>query len=168
MKIAFILPSLANMGPIIFTRYLIDKLKKLENDIDVFYFNEDVSVDLGVMCYKIIFWKKYDFSKYDIIHTTMAKPDIYGMLYFPSSKWVVSMHNYFIDDLRMLYPKFKAWRLSLLWKFALNGVKNMILSSVATLLLFLLLLYDPYKKKNDNRIINYKCCVFYNIYFFIL
>jgi glycosyltransferase involved in cell wall biosynthesis len=143
MKIAFILPSLANRGPIVFTQYLINELKKTENDVNVFYFNETISVDFGVMCYRIKFWKKYDFSKYDVIHTTMAKPDIYGMLFCPPSKWIVSMHNYFIDDLKMLYPKFKAWRLSVLWKLALKRTKNMILSSSA--------MYDYYRNLLGNN-----------------
>jgi glycosyltransferase involved in cell wall biosynthesis len=131
MKIAFILPSLANRGPIIFTQYLVKKLKNIVTDIDVLYFNGDIEIDLGVRCHKINFWKRYDFSKYDIIHTTMAKPDIYGMLYCPRDKWIVSMHNYFIEDLKMLYPRFKAWRLSFLWKLALDSAKNIILSSTA-------------------------------------
>lgn len=50
MKIAFILPSLANRGPIIFTQYLLSELIKSDIEIEVFYFDDSQkkTLDLGV------------------------------------------------------------------------------------------------------------------------
>ena len=65
MKIAFILPSLANKGPIVFTKYLIEGLKGKVDYIEVFYFRD---IDLGVPTKQIGFFEKIDF---DIVHTHM-------------------------------------------------------------------------------------------------
>jgi glycosyltransferase involved in cell wall biosynthesis len=100
----------------------------------VFYFDDKkVEIDLGVATKKLSFFRKYNFMEYDIIHTTGARPDIYAMLYCSRKKWIVSMHNYFIDDLRMQYSALKAFFFITLWKQALKNTNNMILSSSAML-----------------------------------
>jgi len=62
MKIAFILPSLANKGPIVFTKYLIEGLKDKVDYIEVFYFRDIVELDLGVPTKQIGFFEKIDFD----------------------------------------------------------------------------------------------------------
>ncbi|GHU75198.1 hypothetical protein FACS189461_0990 [Spirochaetia bacterium] len=148
MKVAFILPSLANRGPIVFSKYLIDELKNTVDLIDVFYFDDIVNIEMRVECKKITFWKKYDFSKYDIIHTTMARSDIYAWLYVPHNKWVVSMHNYLDTDLKMLYSKFKAFVFSSIWKMSLMQAQNIIVSSCA-----MRLYYEKMLGKNRNYVV---------------
>lgn len=131
MKIAFILPSLANKGPIVFTKYLIEGLKRKVDYIEVFYFNNIIELDLGVPTKQISFFEKIDFDEFDIVHTTMAKPDLYGWFHSKAlkQKWVVSMHNYYKKDLGLLYGSPKADILSLIWKLALNKANNIIVSS---------------------------------------
>jgi glycosyltransferase involved in cell wall biosynthesis len=131
MKAAFILPSLANRGPIIFTKYLIDELKKHDIIIDIFYFKNIIDIDFGIKSKRLNFLRSFNHSKYDIIHTTGARPDIYAMLHIPKSKWIISMHNFFAEDIKMLYPKTKALFIVALWKIALKNAKNIILSSDA-------------------------------------
>ena len=131
MKIAFILPSLANRGPIIFTQYLLSELIKSDIEIEVFYFDDSQknTLDLGVKTTKINFSKRFDFSDFDIVHTTMARPDIYASRFVPKEKWVCSMHNYLREDMRMLYNPFKAIAIIFLWKTALKKCRNIITSS---------------------------------------
>lgn len=155
MKIAYILPSLENRGPIVFTKYLIDALKKNGVDCEIFYFNgcaENLKLKIETPCRQISFFRRYDFSDFDVVHTTMAKPDLYGRLRIDREKWVSSMHNYIRQDLKMLYRNkpLRYFFVKNLWTFALFGCKNIIVSSDAML--------DYYKKifkKADYALIPY-------------
>lgn len=132
MKIAFILPSLANKGPIVFTRYLIEGLKGKVDYIEVFYFKDIVELDLGVPTKQINFFEKIDFDSFDIVHTTMIKADLYSWWNKKhiSKKAVVSMHNYLVEDLNFLYKPFKAKVFTFLWKMSLNSINHIIVSSL--------------------------------------
>jgi glycosyltransferase involved in cell wall biosynthesis len=131
MKIAFILPSLANKGPIVFTKYLIESLKGKADYIEVFYFRDIVELDLGVPTKQIGFFEKIDFDKFDIVHTTMIKADLYSWYNnrYISKKSIVSMHNYLTEDLNFLYSHLKAYVFTKLWKMSINKIKNIIVSS---------------------------------------
>lgn len=131
MKIAFILPSLANKGPIVFTKYLIEGLKGKVDYIEVFYFRDIVELDLGVPTKQINFFEKLDFDDFDIVHTTMIKADLYSWWNKKniSKKAVVSMHNYLVEDLNFLYKPFKAKVFTFLWKMSLNSINHIIVSS---------------------------------------
>ena len=76
MKIAFILPSLAFAGPILVAKYIIDHLSQ-ENEIDVYYFDNKVELEINANLYQINLFTPIDFKKYDIIHTHMFRPDFY-------------------------------------------------------------------------------------------
>lgn len=131
MKIAFILPSLANRGPIIFTQYLLKYLCTHEVEIEIFYFNDvkENILDLGVKTHKLSKYKKYNFSNFDIVHTTMAIPDLYASLFVPNDKWVCSMHNYLVEDVKMSHSFFKSKIITCLWKKSIKKCKNIIVSS---------------------------------------
>ena len=131
MKIALVVPALTEKGPIIFTRYLIMGMKKIAESIEVFYFKGSPSIDLGVKCTKLSLFRKYSFDRFDIVHTTMAIPDIYAFLHVKKHKWVSSMHNYMEIDLGMLYGYVKSKLIVKLWKTALSKCNNIIVSSVA-------------------------------------
>lgn len=131
MKIVFILPSLANKGPIVFTKYLIEGLKGKVDYIEVFYFRDIVELDLGVPTKQISFFEKLDFDDFDIVHTTMIKADLYSWWNKKniSKKAVVSMHNYLVEDLNFLYKPIKAKLFTFLWKMSLNSINKIIVSS---------------------------------------
>lgn len=131
MRIAFILPSLANRGPIIFTKYLIEGLKHKVDYIEVFYFRDVVELDLGVPTRQINFFEKINFDKFDIIHTGMIKADLYSWYNrnLIQNKSVVLMHNYVVEDLKSLYKPLKAFIFTQLWKLSLKSSKNIIVSS---------------------------------------
>lgn len=134
MKVAFILVSLENRGPIIFTKYLIDALKPLGVYIEVFYLKEKPihdCIDLGVSCKKIALYKRCDFSNFDIVHSTMALPDLYCLLYVSKKKWVVSMHNYIIEDSIMRRGKYRGNLIAFIWRNVLKKAKSIIVSSKA-------------------------------------
>ena len=157
MRVAFILPSLANRGPIIFTQYLLNDLCNFQVDIEVFYFNEIKNniLDLGFKSHKISKFIKYDFSSFDIVHTTMAIPDLYASIFVPKNKWVCSMHNYLIEDVQMSHSFLKSKLITFLWKNSIKKCKNIIVSSQQ------MALY--YKKLLKKRSINYHL-ISYGIY----
>ncbi|MFT6985483.1 MAG: glycosyltransferase involved in cell wall biosynthesis [Psychromonas sp.] len=136
MKIALIIPSLENKGPGVFTKYLVEGLIDIVDSVEIFYFN-DTKSSLGILDFdapvrKIGFFDKVDFSHFDIVHTTMLKPDLFAFFNRKrlGGKLVVSMHNYFPIDLRFLYPKLRAFIYAKLWYFSLVGNRNFIVSSL--------------------------------------
>lgn len=145
MKIAFILPSLANKGPIVFTKYLIEGLKEKVDYIEVFYFKDIVELDLGVPTKQISFFEKINFDSFDIVHTTMIKADLFSWWNkkYISKKAVVSMHNYLVEDLNFLYKPFKAKVFTFLWEMSLNSINHIIVSSEDQL--------NYYKELLDNQ-----------------
>lgn len=134
MKIAFLLPSLDAKGPEIFTDNLIRGLLDEGCLCEVFYFNESVISPLSfpVKCTKLCFWRLYDFHDFDIVHTTMAKPDIYMALYGRQikAKWVSGIHCFMKEDLLQLRGRVKATLYGWLWTNALKKAKNIIVSSI--------------------------------------
>lgn len=131
MKIAFIIPSLENRGPVVFTLYLLEELRKHNIGIEVFYFKNSNSscLTLPVKCTRISFFRRHDFSDFDIVHTTMALPDIFAFLFVDRNKWLSSMHNFLESDVKMLYPPPKSSAIIFLWKTVLKKCKNIIVSS---------------------------------------
>jgi len=78
MKIAYILPSLRNQGPIIVVKNIVDFLVRWGCEIDVFYFDDFPSA----MCFncpvkKISMKTLIDFEQYDIIHSHCLRLDMY-------------------------------------------------------------------------------------------
>mgnify|MGYP003645370563 FL=1 len=135
MKIALLIPSLKKFGPIVFTDYLIQSIIDKVNYVEVFYFNShddsDVVVDFSCKTTKLNFFKKYDFSSFDIVHSTMLKPDLYVAFHkiYKTSITCSSMHNYIYKDLSMLYPKYKAVLMTKLWISTLKKLDDFIVSS---------------------------------------
>lgn len=130
IKIAFIIPSLSNNGPNVFTKLLVDGLKKYVSTIEIFYFNDINEIEMGVKTTRLSFFDKLDFSKFNIVHTTSAKPDLYACFNNKiTNKWVSSAHNFYDQDLKLLYGFPKANILSFLWRMAFKRVRHLILSS---------------------------------------
>lgn len=131
LRIAFLLPAVVNRGPVIFTHYLLMGLKEQEQVLqaEVFYFKGRVEYDLGVQCTKISWHRPYDFSKFDIVHTTMGVPDIYASIFCRNEVWVTSMHNYIEQDIKMVHSKIRSLFIIYLWKQALFKAQNVIVSS---------------------------------------
>lgn len=132
MKIAYILPSLDNRGPIIFTKYLIESLKNFDVEIHVYYFKDSANpLDLEVPSFKISLFKYTLEDTYDVIHSTMLMPDLYMYLHRKriKSRAVISMHNMITEDLNFNYSLFKYTIYNLIWKFILNRNVPIIVSS---------------------------------------
>lgn len=87
MKIAYILPSLKNQGPVIVVKSLSDYLVCHGCDVDIYYFDDLLGMQFECMTHHISMHEPIDFDKYDIIHSHCLRPDKYIV------KWKKSIHH---------------------------------------------------------------------------
>ncbi|MEG0815085.1 MAG: glycosyltransferase [Mucinivorans sp.] len=119
MKIAFIIPSLINKGPIIVVDTIIRHLTDKVEQIDVFYFDDKFGVDFNCATHKINFNQPIDFDEYDIIHSHMYRPDKYIHRWkskIKKAKVVSTIHQDIFQNLKFSYNFFIAVIFSHLWK----------------------------------------------------
>jgi len=90
MKIAMVVPSLANKGPVILVKDIIDQIQELNENIQftVFYFDEICELSFNCECIKLDFKKKYLFQDFDIIHSHLYRPNKYIARY---KNYIVAM-----------------------------------------------------------------------------
>jgi glycosyltransferase involved in cell wall biosynthesis len=131
MKIAFILPSLSNHGPNVFTLNLINGLLALGIRPEVFYFTENIELKFPVECHKIEITNYKIMEGFDIVHSTMLKPDLFSAVWQRNvgPKFVTGIHNFYDEDLNFLYSSAKAKFASFLWRWSFRRIKNAIVSS---------------------------------------
>lgn len=98
MKIAFILPSLANKGPAIVAQDLCRGLVERGHACKVFYFDDIVELSFDCPVERISFWHKFDFLQWDIVHSHMLRPDLWVWIHKPCIKrararFITTLHN---------------------------------------------------------------------------
>jgi glycosyltransferase involved in cell wall biosynthesis len=96
IKIAMILPSLAQKGPIIVAKDIIDNLYK-KIYFEVFYFDDIVELDFPCKVTRID--NKYRIEDFDIIHSHGYRPDKFSNKINNLIK-VSTVHNYMKEDLK--------------------------------------------------------------------
>lgn len=129
MKIAYILPSLINKGPIILVNTLVNNLIKMGVEIDVYYFKEDKGVDFSCPTYKIVYEEAIDFDKYDIVHSHMFRPDRYVCKWKSkifSAKTFSTIHQDIFGGLKSDYGFFLAYTVASYWIYNLNKFDHVI------------------------------------------
>jgi glycosyltransferase involved in cell wall biosynthesis len=132
MKIAFILPKLVNEAPVIVVRDLISQIKDQVSLIDIYYFDHIKEVDFVNNCYKISFFDKIDFDKYDIIHSHMLRPDLFLFLNrykIKRARCVSTLHNNIFKVLKDSHNGFVAYFVEKLWIMALNSFDSIVVLS---------------------------------------
>ncbi|EMH0062114.1 glycosyltransferase [Providencia rettgeri] len=120
MKICFVITSLARKGPIIVVQDLVRNYVKLNMDVEIIYFDNIVEVEFPetVKLTKVKFPSKFDFSKYDVVHTHLLRGDIFGAINRKSIKKLISTcHSDFIFDLNVSHGKYIGTLVSKLWKW---------------------------------------------------
>lgn len=118
MKIAYIVPSLVNKGPVLVAQMLTNLMTANGHECTVFYFDEKKELEFPCTAYRISLWQKIDFAPYDIVHSHGLRPDIYVFLHKPRkgcTKFISTLHNYIFEDLRLKYNKLTAFIFGNLW-----------------------------------------------------
>lgn len=113
MKIAYIIPSLANAGPIIVVRDLVKLMTFHNHQCVVFYFDEKNELSFNCELIRISFKSNINFNDYDLVHTHGARPDLYVFLkktYNVKTVFISSIHSYIFEDYKYTYKnKFKSF-----------------------------------------------------------
>ena len=119
MKIAYIIPSLINSGPIRVVHSLVNELQK-EHEIEIYYFKvpQRDKLTFEVPTHQIRFGDAIAFDSYDIIHSHTILADAYVYYYsrkIKRAKTVTTLHNYAKEDFAYSYGKFKAYFMVKIW-----------------------------------------------------
>lgn len=116
MKIAYILPSLLNSGPIVVAQDLVRMFTQNGHRVEVFYFDDRVELEMPCPCRRISLRDKVDFGAYDVVHAHGFRPQLYVTLHRPlrcRARFVTTLHNYVFNDFHYKYgPRkgvFYAW-----------------------------------------------------------
>lgn len=123
MKIGFIVPSLANRGPVLVVKDLVKQLVGHGHVCQVFYLTNIVEVEMECAVQKIKFAEAIDFHYFDVIHSHGLRPDIYVFLHRPrkvQTRFISTIHNYVIPDFSFQYNKLVAYTFGNLWMMFLH------------------------------------------------
>lgn len=111
MKIAYILSSLANSGPIIVANELVKLMILHGHHVDVYYFDNKVDLDFPCPIHRISMKSSFCFNRYDIIHCHGLRPDVFVLFHKPlfcKTPVVTTIHSYMFLDHAYKYGKFLA------------------------------------------------------------
>lgn len=112
MRIALLLTSLANSGPIIVAKDLANLLVTQGHRVSVFYFKDKIDLEFNCPTYKITFFSKFDFQAFDIIHCHGFRPDLFILMRKPlhcKTPICTTLHSYLFQDHAYKYGKRWAW-----------------------------------------------------------
>lgn len=127
MNIAFIIPSLANKGPVVVVRDLISQISDFCS-IHVYYFDEILELHIGAPSFKVNFFQEIPFNNYQVIHSHGLRPDAY--LFFHKKKikgcCISTLHNYMYEDLKYVYHPIIAFFASKFWQLLLTKHNNIV------------------------------------------
>lgn len=117
MRIAYLLPSLANTGPNIVAHAIVSSIAAQVEAVDVFYFDEIIKLDFPCPTHKLGS-KDFDFSEYNIVHAHMLRPDrfIYrNRTKTGRTKTVTTIHQDIRSNLSSTYNRLIASIYTPLW-----------------------------------------------------
>jgi len=136
MKIAFIITSLANRGPIIMVRSLIEHLISNGYLCEAYYF--DPLHDLNFPCpvKQIKFTEKIDFAAYDILHSHLFRPDLYCAYHNKAirqsgARRITTIHTAIYEDLQYTYGRLISSLIIPIWKFAWRKMDHAVVLTQA-------------------------------------
>lgn len=120
MKIAVIVPKLANTGPVIVAKDILDNLQNSFQLVDIYYFDEiEPEINLNYNLHKISLFEKIDFDKYDVVHSHMLRPDFYVWLHrkkrHSKTFFVTTLHQNIYSHFKSYYNIFIAVVFEKLW-----------------------------------------------------
>ncbi len=135
MKIALIVPALANKGPVIVARDLIHVLVTHGHECMVYYFDNIVELDFDCPLKRISFRESINFNTFDIVHSHGLRPDLYVWYHKPRSckaKCLTTIHCFVIENLKSAYNWWIAHTIGPIWMRALQRMNRIVvLSNIA-------------------------------------
>lgn len=159
MKIAYIVPSLANKGPIVVVRDLVRLMTQNGHECVVLYFDDIKEISMECQCERIPF-KKRDFIEYDIVHSHGLRPDLFIFLFKPmrsKTKFITTVHNYVYRDFYFQYNKIISLIVGSFWMLTLKRHDKIITLSKDAMRYYL--------KIHSSRVLSYayNTCIINNV-----
>lgn len=130
MKIAFIVPALANKGPVLVVKDLVSILvKQPDVQVTVFYFDDIVQVKMDTATTRISFNDRFNFDDFHIIHSHGLRPNKYVTKYRHEIKGtcIATMHSNIYEEYKYNYNRIIAALVVRIWKPFLKS-QNIIIS----------------------------------------
>ena len=121
MKICYVVPAIVNKAPILVVMQLCEQMLRSGHDVTVLFFDERVELELlqGVKFERVGFYKAFDFSDYDVVHSHLLRADafVFRNKTFFSKKvhYVSTLHNYVERELYFHYNKLVSIVFSVVW-----------------------------------------------------
>jgi glycosyltransferase involved in cell wall biosynthesis len=131
MKVALIFTSFFTSGPSIFTRNLAVGLQRLDVQVHLFYFDQVYEIEMPFPKTRLSLTVPYDFSNFDIVHSTGFRPDIYNAFVAKGARKrkITGIHNFLEEDLKAHYSNWKCVFGGYAWVKAIKRIKNIVVSS---------------------------------------
>ncbi len=128
IRIALILPSLRQTGPIILANNLVKELSSSDVRFVVFYFDEFIEMSFPCETKRIKFGEVPDFSEFDVLHTHGLRPDFYYWWHRKkiNKPSIATVHQYIYDNLAHDYSRLTAFLVTPLWELALVAHKAIV------------------------------------------
>ena len=131
MRIAFIVPSLANKGPILIVKELCEYLVNKGNICKVFFFDNITELEMPCQAELLSFKQIIDFTQWDIIHSHMLRPDFWVFFHKPllkkcSTKFITTIHQNIFQTLIYDYGCFIGFFTGIFWKFILTKFNHIV------------------------------------------
>lgn len=121
MKIAFVVPSLVNKGPIVVVHNLVKYLEDKVELLDVYYFDTNPSkLKFSCNIHQINKHECIDFDKYDIVHSHTLRADLYVYKWrnkINRAKTISTLHQDTLFSFSLRYNKFASLILTHYWCF---------------------------------------------------
>jgi glycosyltransferase involved in cell wall biosynthesis len=129
MKIAIIVPSLINRGPVIVVKDIVEQLNGRVALIKVFYL-DNIPVELSFNCevekLSLTSLSK-QLSSFDIVHSHMLRPNILiSILPLKNVKKIATLHNYMYEDISNTHNKVVAKIIQSIWVYSLKNYNKVI------------------------------------------
>lgn len=130
MNIAFIIPALANKGPVLVVKDIVKFISPFCK-VNVFYFDDIDELKIDAPSERIGIKQKIDFDKFDIFHSHGIRPDYYlwKNKKYITGKIISTMHNYMFDDLKYQYNFLSAFIFSKIWICLLKRFDKVVVLS---------------------------------------
>lgn len=108
-RVAYIVPSLAPLGPVIVVRNLVERMVAHGHECVVFYFDErDNAMEFPCETRHISFWRREDFSGFDWVHAHCFRPMVYAAR-LKGGRKMVTMHSYLFTEYRYSLGRCLGW-----------------------------------------------------------
>ncbi|MCR4538986.1 glycosyltransferase family 4 protein [Pseudomonas sp. 18.1.10] len=120
MKICYVVPAIVNKAPILVVMQLCEQMVRRGHEVTVLYFDERVEIELleGVRFERVGFYKSFDFSTYDVVHSHLLRADAFvfrNKSFFTKVRYVSTLHNYVERELYFHYNRFISFVFSFVW-----------------------------------------------------